>query len=108
MNYKSPITMFMSKLEMIYEDEIYKAVQKVGIYVDKEELIRALDFDRMQYENGYADASKEYEKLLDKAIELLYEHMDCKNCPFPKNYEKCTIENCKNYIKECLLKGVEE
>lgn len=108
MNYKSPITMFMSKLDMIYEDEIYKAIQKVGVYVDKEELIKALNYDRHQYEMGYADARKDYEKQLDKVIDLLYEHMDCEKCPFPLNYEKCTIENCKEYLKEMLLKGVEE
>ena len=46
-----------------------------------------------------------YGAALDKAIELLDANMLCENCPFPKNAERCTVEGCKDYLKECLLKG---
>lgn len=38
------------------ENMIYQEVHNVGIYVDKEELIKALAYDRNQYEKGYHDA----------------------------------------------------
>lgn len=37
------------------EGDILRAVQKYGINVDKEELLRALQYDRNQYEKGYDD-----------------------------------------------------
>jgi hypothetical protein len=57
--YKSPIDLFvtdiMTQIEKQTDDEIYKAVASVGINVDKDELIRALRYDRQQYEKGYMD-----------------------------------------------------
>lgn len=41
------------------ENQILQAVQNCGITVDKEELTRALMYDRQQYEKGYADAKAE-------------------------------------------------
>lgn len=37
------------------DGQILKAVQNVGIDVDKSELLRALKYDRNQYEKGYED-----------------------------------------------------
>lgn len=38
---------------MLYEDGVMKAIAEVGVDVDKEELIRALKYDRQQYQKGY-------------------------------------------------------
>ena len=56
--YESPIKVFQSNLEMQFEGEILKAVQRIGITVDKDELIRALRYDREQYQKGFDDAMK--------------------------------------------------
>ena len=57
--YKSPIDLFvtdiMTQIEKQADDEICKAVASIGINVDKDELIRALQYDWRQYERGYAD-----------------------------------------------------
>ena len=57
--YRSPIDMMMTdirhQIEKQQDEEIYKAVVSVGINVDKEELIRALRYDRQQYEKGFLD-----------------------------------------------------
>lgn len=55
MNYESPINIISRQMEIQMEGEIMKAVQKVGVQVDKEELIRALKYDRDQYQKGYND-----------------------------------------------------
>lgn len=59
MSYESPIKVVMGQLETNIEDEIFSAVRKVGVYVDKEELLRALKYDRDQYWKGYHDRDKE-------------------------------------------------
>ena len=53
--YKSPIEIMHDELKMEMEGQVLKAVQRVGVTVDKEELIRALKYDREQYEKGYED-----------------------------------------------------
>lgn len=40
------------------ENEVYMAVQKCGVDVDKEELKKALKYDREQYEKGYEDGCR--------------------------------------------------
>jgi rubrerythrin len=57
--YKSPVEMLIADIQhqiaKEQDEEIYKAVVHYAINVDKEELIRALKYDRDQYERGYAD-----------------------------------------------------
>ena len=40
------------------EGEVFKAVQEVGVSVDKDELIKALKYDQDQYTKGFADGCK--------------------------------------------------
>ena len=54
--WESPIDVIYSQMQTKYEGEVLKAVQSVGINVNKEELIKALDYDREQYRKGYQDA----------------------------------------------------
>lgn len=56
--YESPIKVFQGNLEMQFEGEILKAVQRLDITVDRDELIRALRYDREQYQKGFDDARK--------------------------------------------------
>lgn len=51
--YKSPIEIIYDKVRWETEDNIVKAVQSYRILVNKEELLRALDYDRAQYEKGF-------------------------------------------------------
>ena len=57
--YESPIELVVSQFqtEIIkqQENQVFKAIQNVGVNVDKAELLRALSYDRDQYEKGYAD-----------------------------------------------------
>jgi len=58
MSYKSPIeiaTDLSNAFMLEIENEVVKAVYNVGVKVDKDELIRALTYDRKQYEAGFAD-----------------------------------------------------
>lgn len=53
--YKSPIEIVYGGLQTQLEGEILRAVQKVDVVVDKDDLIRALAYDRDQYEKGFRD-----------------------------------------------------
>jgi hypothetical protein len=61
--YESPIEMITGQMRLHWDGEIYRAVQDIGIKVDREELIKALEYDRGQYAKGYADAKAEFLKL---------------------------------------------
>lgn len=68
MNYKCPIESFSYIDQIIegvkdeFDNNVYKAVLRAGVQVDKSELIRALQYDRDQYLKGYSDAKAEYDR----------------------------------------------
>lgn len=55
--YDSPINCMFHNASLMeqLDEEIMKAVVKAEITVDKEELIKALAYDRNQYQKGYDD-----------------------------------------------------
>lgn len=61
--YKSPIEVIIERInghiEYETENAVYKAVQRIGVEVDKNELIKALRYDRNQYLTGYADGYRD-------------------------------------------------
>ena len=71
--YKSPIEIITEQIKTNYENEIYSAVQNVGINVDREELLKALEYDRRQFEEGFRKG-EEYTLLQIKNLlpEWLY------------------------------------
>ena len=68
--YESPIRMIVGEMETKMENDTLTAIQRYGIDVDKEELIKALNYDRGQYDKGYRDG---YEKGYQQAKEDLIE-----------------------------------
>lgn len=60
--YESPIEVIYSQVrtQLVEEEErqMLKAVHDVGVDVDKEELLKALRYDRDQYEKGFEDGKK--------------------------------------------------
>lgn len=57
--YKSPIDLIYKDVLYHMEQNIYTAVQNFDIQVDRDELIKALKYDREQYYKGYEDGKKE-------------------------------------------------
>lgn len=55
MDYKSPIEIILGDVELQVEGEIMRVCQSVGLAVDKDELIKALRYDREQYRKGFGD-----------------------------------------------------
>jgi hypothetical protein len=61
--YESPINAFynemITKVNESFDNGVLEAVTKVGITVDRDELIKALSYDRGQYEKGFSDGLEE-------------------------------------------------
>lgn len=78
--YETPIKMMQRQLEIIEENAILQAVEEVGVVVDKEELIKALQYDRGQYNKGYRDGIKEFAEMLREimypSVRLEYSDID--------------------------------
>lgn len=62
MMYKSVMEIIQGNLQAQLEGEIMRVVHSVDVNVDKDELIKALAYDRQQYEKGYADAKEKYQR----------------------------------------------
>jgi hypothetical protein len=70
--YKSPVVIIYGQMQTKLDGDILRAVQSYGINVDKEELIRALQYDRGQYYKGYEDGKND---AMNKVVRC----KDCKN-----------------------------
>jgi hypothetical protein len=78
--YESPIRIIESTINSILtdlntqkEDAIILEVQRsLGVDVDKEELLRALQYDRFQYDKGYADGR----------ADAMAEVVRCRDCAY--------------------------
>lgn len=97
MMYKSPIDIICSQMRTTFENDVVKAVRGVGINVDKEELVRALKYDRDQYNAGYTDGK------LDAVVHGrwvqgdMYDYGDvCSRCDWDSSREPCRFNYCPN------------
>ena len=96
--YESPIRMIVAEMQSQIEEQegqiLMKAVRDVGFDVDKNELMKALAYDRNQYQKGYNDAMSNAVPL-DKLCEWLaaeYVSIPCHLCDHYEN-GKCSVEN---------------
>lgn len=90
--YESPIKLFFPKLEeeicniaKKQDEMVFDAVAKVGVTVDRDELLRALQYDRDQYDKGFNDGIMAAASELVRCSECV--HDDTAACPL------CWIEN---------------
>ena len=102
--YKSPIQIYTDRIieptKSKFDEQCMKAVVNVGIDVDKDELIKALKYDRNQYEKGYQDCTEEHVKVLEKALDIA---IDKYTCGYPNMRDKV-----KNEIMNIAKREVQE
>lgn len=58
MSYKSPIDVIYQGFQTKLEGDIFEAIYSYGVDVDKDELVKALKYDRDQYRKGFEDGSR--------------------------------------------------
>ena len=111
--YKSPIEIIIDGLNGMIrhklDEECLESVYKAGIIVDKDELIKALKYDREQYEKGYKDCINERVKFLEKQLDIAIKEL----CFTAKGADACNsldnlYEGIKEWIEEQARKEVQE
>ncbi len=96
--YKSPIEIIYGELETKMENDTFEAIRHYDINVDKEELIKALKYDREQYMAGYKAALKE----MSNYVYGLRSEID------PFEYEKLArLETFEDYVNSKLKQILE-
>lgn len=90
------------KMNEDFENSVLKAVQKVGINVDKEELLKALIYDRGQYDEGYEDAMNEIKHPQPLKFEDLKEGMWIYDAPYEEIVRIKEIESNEWIFLECI------
>lgn len=96
--YESPITMFVhnntTKILEEREDAIVARIsEEIGLDIDKEELIKALKYDRNQYSKGYDEGYRRARAMFERpqgewketgyetgALGITYRQTQCSNC----------------------------
>lgn len=78
--YESPIRLLVQQLETSVreqqEKQIFEAVQKYGVDVDRDELIKALAYDRAQYAQGYSDGRADAQRWISVEERLPEDYED--------------------------------
>ena len=82
--YEAPIEVYRMVNDIIkqqnkaIENEVWSSILKVGVNVDKEELIKALRYDREQYQKGYKDGFKDgIIKFAERLKLSMFGYYDC-------------------------------
>ena len=103
--YEAPIKLIKQQFDAQMEGDIFKAIVRYGIDVDKEELIKALKYDRDQYDKGFEEG---YRKSIEDLIERIREPIsalengsvcpDGMKCPELVPCVDCKIHKAKRII----------
>ena len=92
--YESPINIIQKEIDRRIRESvdgtIYEAVLKTDVHVDRDELLRALRYDRDQYVKGYVDGKRDAERHGQWIEDLYFDN------PFVCSY--CGHEGC--YVNE--------
>lgn len=100
--YESPINAIVneicSDIQKKEDKYVMECVRNVGIDVNKHELLKALSYDRNQYDKGYKDGYNDginkVSKDFKKVIEIVFSNK------YPEYKEDELIELLKPYVKE--------
>lgn len=79
--YSDPFHEVATKINNDIEEQIMVEIARVGIDVNKEELVKALQYDRDQYAKGWNDAIRRndaFRNLFRLGFEFAREHPECK------------------------------
>ena len=95
--YESLINIIISELCSKLESDCIKCVKRYGFDVDKEELAKALNYDRKQYEKGHTDG---YNKAIDDFVKAIVDR------GLSSNDDKYCIILYDNYLK--VIKEIAE
>lgn len=105
--YESPIEAMIAEASNSFDDGVFKAVLSTGIKVDKEELIKALKYDRGQYDKGYVAGVKEFAERLKKPISKCRLTAITEKETCPPGSELWEFWNAQEVEAELMLKSID-
>lgn len=79
--YSNPVHEFATKMNNDMEEQIMVEIARVRINVNKEELVKALQYDRDQYAKGWNDSIRRtdaFRNLFRLGFEFARNHPECK------------------------------
>ena len=108
--YESPIKLnFSDSITNILDAEekyIVECIQNMGVDIDKDELVKALAYDRGQYEKGYEDGKMAEKKIGHwNLVDYIYDRWQCSECGYGE-WEDSLTPYCPNC--GARMKGVSE
>lgn len=112
--YKSPIELITSQMALnvskSIDNSIYQAVQNVDVLVDKDELIKALSYDRNQYNKGFEDGAKMFAKEIKAEI---HEALENNYKVRSERIAKPNIDMADEFVSYCdgkihCLRGIDD
>lgn len=84
--YESPIQIIYDQMQTQIDNEIIRAVQSYNITVNRDELIKALEYDRNQYQKGFEDARRQFQQKIgiwaESTTETCFYTLTTYTCPF--------------------------
>lgn len=97
MSWESPINVIIGEAEAKVEGDVFKVIQHYGIDVDKGELLKALSYDRGQYDRGWSDGYTQAKEDIVRCKDCKYKDTD--KCPLAEicNWEWVTWSNADDY-----------
>lgn len=98
--YESPIKIMYGTAQSSIENDVFKAILSYDIQVDKDELIRALTYDRQQYEKGYAEGTAD--ALEAKAAHMTWPWISV-NDKLPKPFQQVLCCRNINVVESCCF-----
>lgn len=105
-NYESPIKAIETKMQFEFEGELMRAVKSLGFDVDKDELLRALQYDREQYAKGYAaGVAADKAKLIESCYKDLVRMVQNSRTDNP--YTGTMAEVAWSMAHDCILSCVQ-
>lgn len=94
--YKSPIEIAYGQWQTQMEGDVIRAVQSYNINVDNEELIKALAYDRGQYNAGYNDGYMDAMATIVRCKDCVYASRDGYICRYSVGRTTSSDDYCKN------------
>ena len=107
MSYESPIEIVYREMKNQLENDVCNLVQSYGIKVDKDELIKALEYDRNQYQQGYADAKAELERKKGEWIKEYWNGEHTRKCSVCNRTQTVTTYRGKVNFNFCPYCGAD-
>ena len=131
MAYQSPISTYTTEVATNIGEEFDKLViteiAKVGVAVDKDKLVKALEYDRDQYEEGYEEGYRDGRRykppvitnadrirsMSDEELAVWFYSGDFPWCVYEEDVVPCTYEDipahpCDRCLLDWLLQEVDD